>query len=77
MDDPEASRMEKSAAARLILTADKHNIDIVKMSIPKKIEHVDYGKLSDEDLHKKINELLKFLPTPLTTSVEDGEITDE
>ena len=64
-DDPDAESALKLKAVQCLATLDKHNIDIVKMAIPKKIEHITPSKMSDEELHEQIREIAKCLPKPI------------
>ncbi len=67
LGDPEATYRDKNAAAKVILLADKHNIELVKMALPKRTEHTSIKSLTDEELRGKIDELLKLLPPSLVS----------
>ena len=50
------------AARRLVLEADKRNLALVKMVIPKKIEHKVVKDYTTEELVQLVREAQKLLP---------------
>ena len=53
----------KLKAIQVMSQLDKHNIDIVKIAAPKRIEQIDPRKLDDEELLKMVKQIVKKLPT--------------
>ena len=64
-DDPENNTAIKLKAVQCLAMLDKHNIDLVKMAIPKKIEYITPSKMSDEELHEEIRNIAQCLPKPI------------
>lgn len=56
LDDLEATDSEKMAAAKLLLEMDKRNIDLIKIAMPQKHEHMQVRDASDEELKTMIIE---------------------
>lgn len=50
------------AAARLVLEADKRNLDLIKMVIPKKVEHREVKDFTTVELEVIVKEAQKLLP---------------
>lgn len=57
IENPNASEAQKLSAAKLILEADKRNIDVVKLAMPQRHEHIEVKEMSDEDLEAAISEV--------------------
>ena len=62
LDDPEAPHSQKLAAARVALEADKVNLELLKLALPKKVHHFDIKAASNEELLEAIKETQKLLP---------------
>lgn len=54
-----ATDSEKIAAAKLLLEMDKRNIDLIKIAMPQKHEHIQVKDASDEELEAMIIEAHK------------------
>lgn len=63
---------EAIMAAKIVLEADKRNMELLKMVVPKKTEIRDCRKMSDEELLEEYHRVTKLLPT-----IIDGEFTVE
>lgn len=53
-----ATLSEQNAACKMILEADKRNIDIVKMCIPKQHVHTHVSELSDRELEEELQRII-------------------
>ena len=53
------------AAMKVLADFDKINLDIVKLAMPKKIEHFDPSKANDDELLVMVKKIVKQLPTVL------------
>jgi len=62
VDDEEADPNLKMRAISVLAQLDKHNIELVKLSMPKRIERVDPKKMDDEKLLEAVQEVLKLAP---------------
>ena len=62
----------KLKAIQVMSTLDKHNINIVKIAAPKRIEQIDPRKLDDEELLKMVQVIVKKLPTIIESEVIDA-----
>jgi hypothetical protein len=54
LEDPETSAALKMSASKLLLEADKRNIDLVKLAMPQKHEHIEVKQMSDEALEMEL-----------------------
>ena len=52
----------KLKAIQVMSALDKHNIDLVKIAMPKRIEHQDVRKLSDEQLVDELRKVVECNP---------------
>lgn len=59
----------KLRAIKVLSELDKHNIDLVKIAMPKKIEHTNASNLNDEELLAKVQDIVKRLPPILDSSI--------
>jgi len=59
----------KLKAIQTMSALDKHNIDIVKIAAPKRIEQIDPRKLNDEELLKMVREVVKKLPPVIDAEI--------
>jgi hypothetical protein len=66
IDANDTKHETKLKAIQTLSTMDKHNIDIVKLAMPKKVEHSDVKSISDEELLKLVQDIAKRMPTVLT-----------
>lgn len=57
-------------AIRTLALLDKHNIDLAKIVMPKRVDHSPRG-LSDEQLLEALNKTLKLLPQNLIKGLLD------
>ena len=74
IDDPSLKPSTQLAAMKTILMADKHNIDLVKIAMPKKVENVDYKKLPDHELKQEIQRLARDVGLFETGAKDQGAI---
>lgn len=65
LEDPNVDQKIRLAAMRTLLLADKINLDLIKISMPKKVEKLDVKQLSDQDLLEAIEITQKLLPKQL------------
>lgn len=73
LDDDGNDIALKLKAIQTMSQLDKHNIDLVKIAAPKRIEQIDPRKCNDEELLKLVKEVVKKLPREINhESVTDG-----
>ena len=65
LDDPESKNVLKLRAIDTLTKLDKQNLELIKLSMPKKVEHFDPKKMNDEKLLETVQEVLKLLPRTL------------
>ncbi len=65
LDDSENSTKLKLDAIKTLSNLEKHNIDLVKLAMPKKIETFNPKQLNDEELREMVQDVLKLLPIPI------------
>jgi hypothetical protein len=58
----------KLRAIKVLSELDKHNIELVKIAMPKKVEHTDVSRLNDEELLARVQDIVKRLPPVLDVS---------
>lgn len=58
IDDPKT----QLAAVNTLVALDRCNIELIKIAMPKKVEHKQINKLSDEELLDALKEVQKKLP---------------
>lgn len=58
------------AASRLVLEADKRNLDLIKMVIPKRVEHKEVIQFTTQELEQIVREAHKRLPPAVVLDVE-------
>ncbi len=63
IEDESAEFPDQLSAAKLILECDKRNMDLLKIAMPTKVEHLNVQKASTEVLREAITEALKLMPT--------------
>lgn len=59
-------------AAKVLLAADKHNLDIIKVAMPKRVEHVNVSKLNDRELYEAVGNTLKLLPADIQDAITNS-----
>lgn len=68
IDNDENDATLKLKAISTLATLDKHNIDLVKLAMPKKTEQsIDVRKVDDEALLKLVKDIQKLLPPVIDT----------
>ena len=70
LDNVQSDDKLKLTAVKVLSELDKRNIELVKMSMPKRVEHFDPRKANDEELLKLVKNVVKLMPPTLTTSGE-------
>ncbi len=71
LDDSQNDDKLKLTAVKVLSELDKRNLEIVKMSMPTRVEHFDPRKANDEELKKLVEQVLKLMPPMI--SAEGGE----
>lgn len=61
MDDVTNEPKDRMLAAKIVLEADKRNIDLIKLAVPKMNIHFQAKDLSDEQLQAMGQEMAKLL----------------
>lgn len=69
-DSPDATKL---AACRTVLLADRHNLEMIKLAMPTKIEHYNPQQATDEELIEVLKEAVKLLPPMITQPSEELE----
>lgn len=59
MDDEEATSACKIAASKIVLEADKRNIDLIKLAMPKHVVHHNVKEMTDDELMAAFKEITK------------------
>lgn len=62
LDSREVDEKTRLSAAKLILEADRTNIKLIELMVPKKVEHYNVKDRTDEELIEAIKETRKYLP---------------
>jgi len=70
IDDASAKTTLKLKAIGAMINMDKHNLDLVKIAMPKKIEHINPRELNDEQLLEELNKIQEQLTLKLPKMVE-------
>jgi len=65
VDKKDSEDALKLKAIQVMSQLDKHNIDIIKLTMPKKIEAVKPQDMNDEELLVLVKEVIKKLPETL------------
>lgn len=77
IDKASASNLEKLSACKTVLMADKHNLELVKMAMPKKIEHFDASKATDEELIDVLREVARKIPPTIDCGYDGNPIQND
>lgn len=74
IDNSNATTAEINTACKLILEADKRNIDLVKLAMPKQVIHRHVSQYSDEELRDALQDIIneKGLVPSLGRSITDA-----
>ena len=65
LDDAQNDDKLKLTAVKTLSDLDKRNMELIKMAMPKRVEHFDPRKANDEELMKMVQNVLKLMPTTL------------
>lgn len=68
LDSGESTPQTKLQAAKMLLEADKTNLRLIELIVPKQIEHFNVKNRTDEELLEAIKETRKYLP-----SISEGD----
>jgi len=69
IEDPVKKASTQLAAAKVLLEADKRNIDIVRLSMPQKHMHINVQQASTEQLQAQLKELLLNNPSLIPVEI--------
>ena len=68
-DDKNTAKL-KLSAINTMLSMDKHNLDLAKVAMPKKIESIDPKKMNDEELMTALQDIQKELALKLPKVID-------
>lgn len=72
LEDDDNSAKLKLSAINTMLSMDKHNLDLAKVAMPKKIESIDPRKMNDEELMTALQEIKTELDLKLPKVINHG-----
>lgn len=62
LEDLTATSREKMSAAKFLLECDKINLDVIKLVMPKKVEHIKVQERSTEELIDMVSKAIETHP---------------
>lgn len=68
IDSSETKPEIKLKAVQTLAILDKHNIDLVKVAMPKRVEQTTVRQMTDEKILEMVKEITKKLPTVIQAS---------